>query len=244
MYSLVWKFHDKAINSMLYSKDQTMKMYLLGSAVNWTFFQFNLHNVFYTSFSCHPQFLTSIEYGVGAEEDNITTANFLLAKISNHPLKVNGEVVESVNPTVKMEDPSIRIQGINVSRLYVTLTIKPSGEKRNFQLSLTKISRLEQYEWRVNAPEGEFETRIRFNITNNSTKIFLSEKEITLKVREMLSYDIEPLQGEVTLTFVNEVETYFTPIISIILVPPLILSIWRNVKSQHKMKVKHIAFYF
>jgi hypothetical protein len=243
-YSLVWKFHDKAINSMLYSKDQTMKMYLLGSAVNWTFFQFNLHDVFYTSFSSHPQFLTSIEYGVGAEADNIATANFLLAKISNYPLKVNEEVVESVNPTVKMEDLSIRIQGINVLRLYVTLTLKPYSEKRNFQLSLTKISRLEQYEWRVNVSEGEFEKRIRFNITNNSTKIFLSGKEIALKAREMLSHEIEPLQGEVTLTFVNEVETYFTPIISIVLVPMFILSIWRNVKSKHKMKAKHIAFYF
>jgi hypothetical protein len=241
--SLVWKFHDKAMNSAFYSEDQKMKMYLLGSAVNWTFFQFNLYDVFYTSFSSYPQSLISIEYGVGAEADNIITANFLLAKISDYPLKVNGGVVESVNPTVKMEDLSILFQGINVSRLYVTLTLKPYGEKRNFQLSLTRISRLEQYDWRINAPEGEFK-RIRFNIANNSTKIFLSGKEVALKTHAMLGYEIEPLQEKVTLTVVNEVDTYFMPIISIALVPLLILYLWRNVKSQHEMKVKHIAFYF
>jgi hypothetical protein len=241
--SLVWKFHDKAVNSAFYSEDQKMKMYLLGSAVNWTFSQFNLYDVFYTSFSSHPQSLISIEYGVGAEADNIITANFLLAKISDYPLKVNGKVVESVNPTVKMEGFSILFQGINVSRLYVTLTLKPYSEKRNFRLCLSKISRFEEYGWNINVPEREFEARIHFNIANNSTKIFLSGKEVLLKAHGILSYGIESLQGEVTMIFVNEVDTYFMPIVSIVLVPLLILYIWRNIKSQHEMEV-NIAFYF
>ncbi|MEM3565538.1 MAG: hypothetical protein QXK18_01515 [Candidatus Bathyarchaeia archaeon] len=245
-FSLVWKFHDKPINSMLYSTDNKMKMYLLGSAVEWTFLQFNLQNVFYTSFSSRTQFLTSVEYGVGAEADNIVTANFLLAKISDYPLKVNGELVESVKPTVKMENSNIRLEGVNVLKLYLTSILKPQRAEKHFQLSLTKVSRLEQYEWNLSTIRWEVEERICFNLTNKSAKIFLNGLEVMPKTSffELITYEFALLQNEVVLTVVNEVDVYFMPIISIILVPFLIVCLWKSVKSKAKIKGKYIAFYF
>ncbi|MEM3641413.1 MAG: hypothetical protein QXH37_05795 [Candidatus Bathyarchaeia archaeon] len=245
-FSLVWKFHDKPINSMLYGTDNKMKMYLLGSAVEWTFFQLNLQNAFYTSFSSHPQFLSSVEYGVGAEADNVVTANFLLAKISDYPLKVNEELVESVKPTIKVEDSKIRLEGINVSKLYVISALKPYREKRDFQLFLTKISRFEQYKWNLPASCLEVEERICLNLTNNSVKIFLNGREVMPKksVLELTTHEFAPLQDGVVLTVVNEMDTYFIPIISIFLVPLLIVCLCKKVKFKDKIESEHAAFYF
>jgi hypothetical protein len=245
-YSLVWKFHDTPINSMLYSTDKKMKMYLLGSSVEWTFFQFNLQNVFYTSFSIHPKILTCIEYGVGAEADNIVTVHFLLAKISDCPLKVNGELVESVKPTLKLDDSGILFEGANVSRLYATSTLKPCKKEKHFQLFLTKISRFEKYEWSLPEHHQEVEKQIRFNSINNSTRIFLNGREVISKTRvfELSAYESLALQDEVTLTVVNEVDTYLMPIISILLIPPLALCLWKTFKSKEKMESAYAAFYF
>ncbi|MEM3874257.1 MAG: hypothetical protein QXU45_03915 [Candidatus Bathyarchaeia archaeon] len=245
-YYLVWKFHDKPINSMLYSADKRMKTYLLGSAVEWTFFQFNLQNVFYTSFSSHPKLLGGIEYGVGAEADNTVAANFLLAKISDNPFKVNGELVESVKPTVKLDDSRICFEGVNVYRLYATSILKPCREEKHFQLFLTKISRLEKYKWVLPASRQEAEERIRLNTTNNSTKIFLNGGEVTFKTRvyELSVYQSETLQNEVVLTFINEIDTYLMPIISIFLIPPLTVCLWKTVKLKKRMKNAYAVFYF
>jgi hypothetical protein len=245
-YSLVWKFHDKPINSMFYSADNKMKMYLLGSSAEWTFFQFNLQNVFYTSFSNNPKLLNSIEYGVGAEADNIITANFLLAKIEEHPLKVNGELVESVKPTLKLDNPGILFEGANVSRLYATLTLKPCKKEKHFQQSLTKILRLEKYEWSLSTPYQEVEKRIRFNFTNNSMRIFLNGGEVTSKthVFDLSAYESLALQNEVIITIVNEVDTYLMPIISILLIPPLIVCLRITFKSKKRMESAYAAFYF
>ena len=244
-YSLVWKFHDKPINSMLYSADKRMKMYLLGSSVEWTFFQFNLQNVFYTSFSSHSQLLNSIEYGVGAEADNIVTADFLLAKISDCPLKVNEELVENVKQTVKLNDSRILFEGANVSRLYATSTLKPCKKEKHFQLFLTKISRLEKYEWSLPEHHQEVEKQIRFNFTNNSMRIFLNGIEVTPKTRvfELSTCESVALQDEVTITVVNEVDTYLMPIISILLIPPLALCSWKTFKPKKKMESAYAAFY-
>ncbi|MEM4712938.1 MAG: hypothetical protein QXQ61_00135 [Candidatus Bathyarchaeia archaeon] len=247
-FSLVWKFHDKPINSMFHSADNKMRMYLLGSAVEWTFFQFTLPNIFYTSFSSHPQFLNRVEYGVGAEADNTVTANFLLAKITDYPLKVNGELIEEAKPTVKVgEDSRIRLEGVNVSRLYVTSILKPCKEKRHFQLFLTKISRLEQYEWNIFALHNKADERIRFNFTNNSAKIFLNGREVVSKTSflDLSTVESAPLQDEeVILTVVNEIDTYLMPTISICLVPLLILCLWKKVKSKVKTENEYVAFHF
>jgi hypothetical protein len=223
-----------------------MKMYLLGSSAEWTFFQFNLQNVFYTSFSNNPKLLNSIEYGVGAEADNIITANFLLAKIEEHPLKVNGELVESVKPTLKLDNPGILFEGANVSRLYATLTLKPCKKEKHFQQSLTKILRLEKYEWSLSTPYQEVEKRIRFNFTNNSMRIFLNGGEVTSKthVFDLSAYESLALQNEVIITIVNEVDTYLMPIISILLIPPLIVCLRITFKSKKRMESAYAAFYF
>jgi hypothetical protein len=231
---------------MFYSADNKMKMYLLGSSAEWTFFQFNLQNVFYTSFSNHPKLLNSIEYGVGAEADNTVTANFLLAKIEEHPLKVNEELVENVKQTVKLNDSRILLEGANVSRLYATSTLKPCKKEKHFQLFLTKISRLEKYEWILPEHHQEDEKKIRFNFTNNSTRIFLNDNEIMPKkcVYELSAHELETLQDEVILTVVNEVDTYLMPIISILLIPPLALYSWKTFKSKKRMESAYTAFYF
>ncbi|MEM2463641.1 MAG: hypothetical protein QXY07_03045 [Candidatus Bathyarchaeia archaeon] len=246
-FSIVWKFHDKPINSMFYSADGKMKMYLLGSAVEWTFFQFNLKDVFYTSFSCHPQFLNSIEYGVGAEADNIVTANFLLVKISDQPLQVNGGLVESVKPTIRLEDSRIKFEGVEVSRLYVTFTLKPYKEKRNFQLLLTKILRFERCEWSLPTFHLEAEERIYLNLSNKFTKIFLNGREVMPKtcVFEPLAYEVTPFKGEeLVLTVVSEVDTYLTPVISIILVPLLVVFSLKTAKFRKEKESKYLALYF
>jgi hypothetical protein len=242
-YSLTWKFHDKQINSMLYSNNRKMKMYLLGSAVEWVFFQFNIKNVFYTSFSSHPQFLIGIEYGVGAEADNAITANYLLARISDYPLKVCGDLVECVKPKIKAENSRICFEGITALKLYVTSVLKPCKEKKDFQFSFTKISRFENYEWDI---QGEAEKRIRFNITNSLAKIFLNGKETTLKTNalKLAAYELTPSQGIITLTVVSEVDTYLIPTISIALTPSIILCLWKVVKSEKEAKKELIAFYF
>jgi len=226
-YSLIWKFHDKLINGMFSSDNGTRRTYLLGSAVDWSFYQFSLYNVFYTSFSDYPQSIVNVEYGVGAEADNNIKAQFLLAKISNHPLEVNGELVESVNPTVKIEDGSeIQIQGLNITKLYVTNTLKPSKENVYFHYLLNKISRHEAYQWNISMFQEKDEMKIRFYIASNLTKIILNGKEITQKQRNQETFKLESSQEEITLMVINEIDTFFMPIITAIIFP-LFLFVWK-----------------
>jgi len=125
------------------------------------------------------------------------------------------------------------------------IVLKPCKEKKDFQFSPTKISRFENYEWDIQAIQGEAEKRIRFNITNSSAKIFLNGKETTLKTNalKLAAYELTPSQGIITLTVVSEVDTYLIPI-SIALTPSIILCLWKVVKSEKEAKKELIAFYF
>lgn len=221
-YSIVFKFHDVPGNYVCKNEDGTISYYLIGSVVNWKFYQFNLNNLFSTSFSQKPCYITGVEYVIGAESDNDIKACFLLAKISPNPLEINDVEIKDVRPTITLEcDNVIKIKGVHLGKLLVTSSVPLEKENVNFQLALLGISRIESYRW--NMGEGSNETlhkvQMTFDVTRQAKRLILDSNDITSQIQESTVYslDLDTSSEEVTFVVMSEIDAYFVAVV--ILVP-------------------------
>lgn len=233
-YSLVWKFHDKSMNYAFLSNNGTRRTFLLGSVTKWSFFQFNLNSLFYTSFSRNPCYVEAVEYGVGAEADNLNiSAYYLIAKISAQPLEINDLCVENVNQVIKLDEGrSFRIEGIHVTNAFVVI-IPDVLEKRTIiqWSSFFMISKIESYRWKIDVLPDKVEMEIAINISDESAKTFINGKEIVLKSdRKYATYEIYPIETELSFIAITQRNFYLLPVSLFI---PIMAFILYGIKRFH-----------
>jgi hypothetical protein len=237
-YTLSWKFHDVPMNYVFSSYNETRNNYLIGSATDWSFYQFDLNAIFYTSFSHGPRCITGIEYGVGAEADNDIAVQFLLAKISPQPLEVDEMRVKNVEPSIEFKDDySIRLRGLEITKLFVVLIPSITEKNANVQWSMLKISRSESYRWNTGSFSNMTGMKISFNITSNSTKLFLDGNEIAPKPQNQQPtvYKLDTQQAEVTLAVVNEIDVFLLPLSVLV---PIVASLLYAFKRTKRFRIK------
>ena len=214
-YALTWKFHDVFMNYVFSSHNGTRNNYLLGRATDWVFYQFDLNAIFYTSFSRNPRCITSIEYGIGAEADNNITVQFLVAKISQQPLEINGMRIENVRPTIKLKDDHcIRLSGLNMIKILVIVTSNIAEKNVGTQWSVIKISRIESYKWNTSGFKNMTEMKLYFAVISNSTKLLLNNNEILPNPQtQRQSYEINIEESQVVLIVANATDIYLMPVV-------------------------------
>ena len=225
-YTLVWSFHDVPANYVYKNGNGTVCHYQIGSVVDWKFYQFNLHDVSYTSFSKKPAYITSVRYAIGAECDNDVKAEFLLAKISPQPFKVNGMRIEDVKPVVDTENSdAIVLEGLHFKKVLIASEVPLERTDVNYQLELLGMSRTEAYGWSLeggNSNATQFKAELTFNVASQASEFFLMDEEITSQVPQHGTHSIELdlHHEEITLVVVSDSKSYFIPLVALM---PLII---------------------
>jgi len=228
-YSLVWSFYDVPANYVHKHKNGTIFYYHIGSVVNWKFFQFNLHDVSYTSFSKKPSHITGVRYALGAECDNDVKAEFLLAKISPQPFKVNSIRIKNVKPTVAPENSgAIVLEGLHFNKVLVASEVPLEKTDVNYQLELLGMSRTEAYGWSLGGISNatQFNAELNFNAASQASEFFLMDEEITSQVpqRGIHSVELKLDYEEITLVVVSDSKSYFLPLV--VLMPLMIVLVY------------------
>jgi hypothetical protein len=224
-YSLAFKFHDVPVDSAWINKESRICYYRIGSVLAWKFYQFNIDDLFYTSFSKKPCCITNVEYAIGANSNNDVSAYFLLAKISSNSLKFNNLPVEDEKANVKLsEDGIIEISGLTISRLFVTLSPSPT-ENINVEWSMLKISRIESYNWDTRTFSNMTEVKMSFNASSNYKKLFLNGMEITSQPQgqQLAVYELDPKTTQVNLVVTEETDAY---LLSFSILLPIIVAFY------------------
>jgi len=210
-------------------KNGTIFYYHIGSVVNWKFFQFNLHDVSYTSFSKKPSHITGVRYALGAECDNDVKAEFLLAKISPQPFKVNSIRIKNVKPTVAPENSgAIVLEGLHFNKVLVASEVPLERTDVNYQLELLGMSRTEAYGWSLGGISNatQFNAELNFNAASQASEFFLMDEEITSQVpqRGIHSVELKLDYEEITLVVVSDSKSYFLPLV--VLMPLMIVLVY------------------
>jgi len=224
-YSLAFKFYDVPMDSVWVDKESRIGYYIIGSVLDWKLYQFNIDNLFYTSFSKKPCCITSVGYAIGANSTNDVKAYFLLAKISSNPLEANNLPVENEKANIKLDDDHIiKIKGLTISRLFVTLSLSPTEKDINTEWSMLKISRIESYKWDTTNFSNMTEIKVSFNVSSNCKKLLLNGMEITpeSKSQQPVVYELDPKKAQVSLVVTEETDVYLLPL-SILL--PIIVAL-------------------
>ncbi len=217
-YSLCWQFQDIPGNYVFRSENGTKSSIIIGSATEWRLYQFDIQNVFYTSFSRKPANITSIEYGVGAELDNEVKSQFLLAKISPQPLEINGKRIEDIRPSIPLKNGNlIEVKGLYIRNLPIVTRIPYDNESVHIQWMPLKIYRNEFYEWLLEKPPNatQIETELTFNIFRQTSKILYMGKEITIEPQrqETCTLKSEDIPTRAALLIIGETNTLLLPVV-------------------------------
>ena len=238
-YTLVWSFHDVPANYVHKNKNATVCHYHIGSVVDWKFYQFNLHDVSYTSFSKKPSRITGVRYAIGAECDNDVKAEFLLAKISPQPFKVNGMRIEDVKPVVPPENSdAIVLEGLHFKKVLVASEVPLERTDVNYQLELLGMSRTEAYGWSLEggiSNATQFNVELTFNVASQASEFFLMDEEITSQVPQhgIHSIELDSDYEEITVVVVSDSKSYFIPLVALMpLMIVLVNALYRVIKAR------------
>lgn len=227
-YSLVFKFVDVHANYIWKNEMGTINYYLIGSVTDWKFYQFNLNDLFYSSFSQKPSYISGVEYAIGAESDNDIKAYFLLAKLSPSPFKINSKEVRNVrHDTLLRHNRTIIIKGITLKKLFVIFNVIPEKVSINYGFTLFGMSRTEFYRWNLERIPDEVlhSVVIIFNVSSRAKALFLNGNDITSQVHQpMHSQKLNETSKQVTLIVIEEINNNFTNIL-LILFPIIALAI-------------------
>ena len=226
-YSLVFKFSDVHANYMWKNEMGTISYYFIGSVTNWKLYQFNLNDLFYSSFSQKPTCITGVEYAIGAESDNNIKAYFLLAKLSPTPFKINGKEVRSVrHDTLLGHDKTIIVKGITLKKLSVIFNVTLEKVSINYGFTLFGMSRTEFYRWNLGriADKALHSAVIIFNVPSRAKALILNGNDITSQVHQPVhSQKLDETSKQVTLIIIEEINNNF--IILLIFLPIIALII-------------------
>ncbi|MCJ7424447.1 hypothetical protein MUP01_09305 [Candidatus Bathyarchaeota archaeon] len=224
--SITWKFHDVPMNYEYSSQNGTMKTYLLGSVTEWSLFQFDLNAIFYDSFSDSPSYITSIEYGVGAEANNDIAAQFLIARITPQPLEINDELVENTKPIIILaEDHDVRLSGLPIDQLSIIIMPEADEKSVTTQVSMMKASKTESHCWNINNSPNTTRIRLYFTISSNQTRVLLNGEDLLLAPSglQSIASELDVQEDQVSLVTINETSLYLTPLVATIPVAVLLL---------------------
>jgi len=224
-YSLSWQFQDRPGDYVFKSENDTKSNFVIGSATDWGFYQFDIPNLFYSSFSRRPSYITSIEYAVGAELDNEVKSQFLLAKISPQPLEINGERVEDIKPSVPLEGGHlVEIDGLYLRNVLVTTRIPPDEESVHIQWTPLKTYRNEMYGWFFTKASNitRIEKEVTFDISGQTSKALFMGKEIAIQPQQQKTYrlKLDDVSAKSTLLITSEIDA---PLIPIVVFIPIII---------------------
>lgn len=241
-YSLIFKFYDVPTNSEWIDKENRISYYFIGSVLDWEFYQFNIGNLFYTSFSREPSSITRVEYAIGASSASDVKACFLLAKVSSNPLEANGLPIENERANVKLDvDHIIEIRGLTISKLFVTLSPSSIETNVNTEWSMLKMSRTESYRWDTSSFSNMTEITMSFNASSNYDKLLLNGIEITSepKDQQTVVYEIDPKEPHVNLVVTEETDAYLLPLT--ILLPIIVALSYVLLKVARRISEKSTA---
>ena len=243
-YSLIFKFYDVPMNYVWVDNKSRAGYYLIGSALDWKFYQFNVDSLFYTAFSERPLCITSVQYAIGANSTDDVKAYFLSAKISPIPLQINELPVNGETVDLKLDgDQTIRLTGIIFNRLFVTLSPTPT-QSIGTEWSVLKISRTESYEWNTGGFSDVTENTISFNASDNNDKLLLNGIEISPEPenQQPTTFELNPKETKVSFVVAESTNTYLLllafllPVILALLYAPI-----RVTKHFHRRQLANLS---
>jgi len=236
-------FKEKAGNYHYLTDNGTMGVYEIGNSTGFKLYQLNLYDLYFMSFSKIPYKITEIWYEIGGEADNTIKAEFYYVKISKNPFMINNNIITKtkLNINSKSANTLINIDGVNISRLYISYNVLPTTKKIRYLIWFYKIIKIENYKWNLdnylNYSILKSKIMFRKNITNKH-KIYINNKNVKIEdINKGICFRKNDLKY-LNLIIINE---FYTPFIIISLISTmliLILPLYSHIISIYKKIMK------
>jgi len=210
IYALRFIFKEERGDYQYLSNNGTISNVVIGNSRGWRFYQFNIYDIYYMSFSEVPKRISEIWYSIGAEADNEISVIIYVLKVSSDPLMINRDVVLDLVPEIELKEGSkVEISGLNISQLCYSQRIYPSKEV-NYIFSPTSIKRVESYDWVLDVDRNLSIIDGFIDLRNYDAKsrIYLNARRVEMEhIEENGRIPLASPATQVNLTVVREYRT-------------------------------------